>query len=91
MKTPYSGFLNVPGGRRGSLTLLGMVWDAVRQRREAGQQHVPLVLLGLLEFGVRAVESVQHAKNPVALVEPERSSCYFRNQTGGAKGAVGGA
>ena len=48
-----------------------MVWDALCQRGEAGEQAVALVLLGLPELAVGAVESVQHAQNPIVLVEPE--------------------
>lgn len=57
---------------RSSLALLGCVRDALVQRSEAGEQRVPLVLLGLPEFGVGAVEPVQHAENPETLVEPGR-------------------
>lgn len=57
-------------GRRSSLALLGRVGDALVQRGEAGEQRVALVLLGLPEFGVGAVEPIQHAEDPKTLVEP---------------------
>lgn len=57
-------------GYRSSKALLGCVGDAFVQRCEAGEQGVALVLLGLPEFGVGAVEPIQHAKHPETLVEP---------------------
>jgi hypothetical protein len=62
----------------GSLELLGSVWDALGQRGEAGEQGVALVLLGLPELAVGAVESVQHTQNPKVLVEPEEEQQEIR-------------
>lgn len=59
------------GGYRSLKALLGRVGDAFIQRGEAGEQGVALVLLGLPEFRVGAVEPIKHAKNPETLVEPE--------------------
>ena len=56
--------------RGSSLALLGRVGDALGQRGEAGEQGVALVLFGLPEFGVGAVEPIQHAEDPETLVEP---------------------
>lgn len=57
-------------GHRTSKALLGCVRDAFIQRGEAGEQGVPLVLLGLPKFSVCAVEPVQNTKHPETLVEP---------------------
>ena len=48
-----------------------MVGDALSQRGEVGEQAVALVLFGLPELSVGAVEPVQHAQDPETLVEPE--------------------
>lgn len=55
----------------GSLRLLGFIGDALTQWGKAGEQGVPLVLLGLPELAVCAVEPVQHTKHPETLVELE--------------------
>lgn len=57
--------------RRSSLALLLCVRDALVQRGEAGEQGVALVLLGLTELAVCAVEPVQDAENAKTLIEPE--------------------
>lgn len=57
-------------GHKSSLALLGRVGDALVQRGEAGEQGVALILLGLPEFGVGAVEPIQHTEDPETLVEP---------------------
>lgn len=54
-----------------SLALLLCVRDALVQRGEAGEQAVALVLLGLTELAVCAVEPVQDAENAKTLIEPE--------------------
>lgn len=54
-----------------SLALLLCVRDALVQRGEAGEQSVALVLFGLTELAVCAVEPVQDAENAKTLIEPE--------------------
>lgn len=53
-----------------SQALLGNVGDAFVEGGETGEQRVALVLLGLPELGIGAVQPVQDAQHTVALVEP---------------------
>lgn len=58
-------------GLKSLKALFGCVWDAFVQRGEAGEQDVALVLLGLPEFCVGAVEPIQYSKHSETLVKPE--------------------
>lgn len=53
-----------------SQALLGNVGNTFSEGSEAGEQRVALVLLGLPELGIGAVESVQDAQHTETLVEP---------------------
>lgn len=53
-----------------SQALLGNVGNTFGEGSEAGEQRVALVLLGLPELGIGAVESVQDAQHTETLVEP---------------------
>lgn len=65
-----------------SESLLWCIRDAFVQRREAGQQHVALVLFALPEFVVCAMEPIQHAEHTITLVEPGSRKCcdYCKSQ-----------